>query len=389
MGLPWCSSPANQTTINQAVIPATPPVVLALTNTSEPTNTPIPTIAFTPTLPAATGTPKPEPSATAGPVAVPVLGGADKVAFIASNEVWLMNLDGSELKVLTNDKAPKSNLQWIPGTNQLVFISLTNVNTVDADTGKFDTLLTIPFATSLDEFRLSPDGKQVAISLNHEMYIVPFDPAKLKSVRGKEALIAMKGCLSFTANTLTTIKLKEFRWSKDSKMAAWLFQGAGPTGKYVDLIRTTNISSCDPTRLSTLDEFPGTRFTPEGYGSNPVLSDFDWDGNFLFLMNTSDRNNGWGYLYTYSTELHKGTEENPIASTKSRCCYRDATWSPDGSYVFFAFQSKDNPKSPQQFFYVPANSFRAGVELKPIPMPADFFTDPKEGPQPALHIPNP
>ena len=38
-------------------------------------------------------------------------------------------------EVLTSDKAPKTTLQWIPGTNSLVFISGTNVNTVNADTG--------------------------------------------------------------------------------------------------------------------------------------------------------------------------------------------------------------------------------------------------------------
>jgi Tol biopolymer transport system component len=31
------------------------------------------------------------------------LGSADKIAFVANNEIWLMNVDGSELSQLTTD----------------------------------------------------------------------------------------------------------------------------------------------------------------------------------------------------------------------------------------------------------------------------------------------
>lgn len=383
---PWCYSATIST-------PPTPQMALVLTAPPAPTSTDKPTVQPAPTLTLTTEPPTVTPTETAtetpSPTTIPVaptLGGADKVAFIASNEVWLMNIDGSDLRVLTSDKAPKSNLQWIPTTNQLVFISGTNVNTVDADTGKFDTIAAFPFAKLLEEFRLSPDGKQVAISLNREMYIVPFDLAKLKEVRGKDGLIAMKGCLSYTGTSLAAIHLKKFRWGLDGKTVAWLFEGVGANGNPVDLIRITNISSCDPKKLSTQDEFPGTRFNPEGYGNNSVLPSFDWDGSYLFLMNTFDRNNGWGFLYTYSSELHKGTQENPIAASKSRCCYRDARWSPDGTYIFFAFTNKDKLDSPQQFYYVPVGLIRTGADLTPIPMPEGFFTNPKEAPQPALHI---
>jgi len=385
---PWCPGPAvaGNNPPNQAAViivtetPAPVPATTEPTQTSEPTAEP--TTSPAPVTETPTGeAPTTGPSIPAGP---PVLGGADKVAFIAQNEVWLMNLDGSDLKALTNDKQPKRNLQWIPTTNRLTFISGTNVNTVDADTQVFDTILSFPFAKLLEEFRISPDGKQVAISLNREMYIVPFDIAKLKSARGREGLIAMNGCLKYTGSTQAAIHLKEFRWGSDGKTVAWLFEGTGPDGKPNDLIRIVDISTCNPQKLFPADEFPGTRFVPEGYGTRAVLSDFDWDGHFVFLMNTSNRNN-WGYLYTYTGELRRGTQENPIASSKSRCCYRDARWSPDGSYIFFAFSNKDNPGSPIELYYVPVGSFRSGGDFKPIPLPADFFKDPREAPQPALH----
>lgn len=381
---PWCPG----STISWPFSAPPQPVAITLTDTPAPTVTtePIvptsPTVQASPTLPPTSEPLTAAPSASAVPVATASPGGADKVAFIAANEVWLMNIDGSDLHVLTNDKAPKTSLQWIPTTNSLVFISGTNVNTINADTGQFDTIASFRYAAFLDVFRISPDGKQVAISLNREMYIVPFDLAKLKAARGKDGLIAMKGCLSYTGNTDAAIHLRKFRWSNDGKTAAWLFQG----GEGSDLIRVEDISSCNPNRLIKLDEFPGTRFNPEGFVKNPILPDFDWDGEFLFLMNTFDSNNGWGFLYSYSRELHKGSLENPIASTKSRCCYRDARWSPDGSYVFFAYINKDIPNAPMQFYYIPFSAIRNGTDPTPIPVPLQFLIDPKEAPQPALHV---
>jgi serine/threonine-protein kinase len=382
--LPWCSAApvVEAPTATQEVVavptdtalpkPTDAPITLDLASpTTSPTDLP-PT--ETPAAPTET------PPAKAG-----AIGGADKVAFVANSEVWVMNIDGSDLKVLTNDKNPKSDLQWIPGTNTIAFISGTNVNTVDADEGRVDTIASFPFATFLDVFRISPDAKQVAISLNREMYIVPFDIATLKTVRGRDGLVDMKGCLSYVGNTQAAIHLREFRWGKDGKTVAWMFEGTNASGKPNDLIRIVDISTCNAQKLTKLDEFPGTRFTPEGYETNPIMPDFDWDGKYLFLFNTLNRNNGWGFLYTYDHDVRKGYAENPIASSRSHCCYRDARWSPDGMYIFFAFQNKDKADSPTQFYYVPISSIRAGAELTPIPLPEDFFKNAKEAPQPALH----
>ena len=384
---PWC---AGSTISWPFSVPPTQVVAVIMTDTPVPPP-PATDIPATVALPTNTATQSPTktpaiPTETSAPaVAASIIGGADKVAFVANNEIWVMNIDGSKLKVLTNDNVPKTDSQWIPGTNTLVFISGTNVNMIDADTGRFDTIASFPNATFLEVFRISPDGKQVAISLNREMYIVPFDLAKLKAARGRDGLIAMKGCINSTGSTEAAIHLKEFRWSADGKTAAWLFEGVGDSGKATDIIRIEDISRCDPQKIIKLDEFPGTRFTPEGYAGVPVLPDFDWDGGNLFLFNTSNRNNGWGFLYMYDHDLHKGYSENPIATSNAHCCYRDARWSPDGNYIFFAFQNKDVPDSPTQFYYVPFSSIRAGANLTPIPLPEGFFKNPKEAPQPALH----
>jgi Tol biopolymer transport system component len=381
---PWCAGSA-----------IAPPTEVAAEMTDTPMPPPATDIPVVVASPAITATQSPTKEASATPTltaTVPAsksIGGADKIAFVANNEIWVMNIDGSNLHVLTDDKNPKTDLQWIPGTDIVVYISGTNVNTVDDATGRLDTIASFLVAPYLEVFRISPDGKLVAISLNREMYIVPFDIAKLKAVRGRDGLIAMKPCIKYMGNTPAAVHLKEFRWGKDSKTAAMLFEGVGATGGVADQISMVDISACNPEKIIRLDTFPATRFTPEGYGSNPVLPDFDWDGTLLFLLNTFHRNNGWGFLYTYNTDLHKGSQENPITAAKSHCCYRDARWSPDGTYIFFAFQNKDISDAPTQFYYIPAGAIRAGTELKPISLPEGFLKNPKEAPQPALHSPKP
>jgi len=349
--------------------PTTAPTEVPATATTAPTEAP------TVTLAPPTETPLPARS---------VIGGADQLALIANNEVWTVNLDGSELTQLTNDGLPKTDLQWIPGTRTLVYISLTNVKTVEADTKVADTIVSFPAAKLLESFRLSPDGKQVAISLNNEIYVVPFDREKLKAARGKTQLIAMKGCVTYTGNTQAAVPLEEFRWSPDSKIAAWSLS-VNMNGKPTDVIRLVDISSCDPNRMPKLDEFPGTRFTPEGFGTNGDIPDFDWDGETLLVFNTYQRNDGWGFLYTYNREIRQGEQVNPIVAARSRCCYRDARWSPDRTYLIFAFQSKDVLGSEAKVYLIPANAMNTGIEFQPIPLPEGFFKNPKEAPQFALH----
>ena len=363
----------------------TAPPTIANTITPPTTDTPTrpPELTATPTQPtSATETPTPNAPA------IHAVGGADMVAFIANNEVWLMNIDGSNLRQLTKDKAAKTALQWMPDGKTLVFISGKNINTVDTETDIFDTIMSFPPAKSLDAFRVSPDGKQVAISLNRQMFIVPLDLTALKAIYGRDGLAKMKGCLSYTGNTPAAVAVKTFRWSFDGKLISWLYAGTNSNGGPADLIHLVDISACDPAKIKLLDEFPGTRFTPKGYVSVPTINDFDWDGHSLFLLNSSERNSGWGDLYVYNSEIRQANMEvNPI---NGKCCYRDARWSPDGSYIFIAFQDMFQPDSTTQFYYIPYGSLGTGAEIPaPIAMPADFFKNPREAPQPALHFAQP
>ncbi|MGE5375142.1 MAG: hypothetical protein ACM3XO_08795, partial [Bacteroidota bacterium] len=115
---------------------------------------------------------------------------------------------------------------------------------------------------------------------------------------------------------------------------------------------------------------------------NREMPDFDWDGYDLFLFNTSRRNNGWGELYMYNWKTHKPNVINPV---EGKCCYRDARWSSDGSYLIFAYQDLTlGGAAPTVLYYVPSGQLGTGTTFQPLPIDPGFFKNPKEAPQPAL-----
>ncbi|MGC1375788.1 MAG: protein kinase [Anaerolineales bacterium] len=368
--------------------------------TGTPSSAPILAVApsLTPELPTAASIPAtptvtslPTSTASPAPTETPALqggaiGGVDKVAFVANRDIWIMNIDGSELRKIQTDPAVKTDLQWIPGTSdELVYISGKNVYIVNTLTGNPELLTTFPSAKAFDAFRISPDGKKVAISLNQKIYVVSFDRNALSNVRSSTDLLAMNPCISYSGKTLTANKVKEFRWGNDPDTVAWLFTGVDNSNKPADLIDILGgIKSCDSNGVSRKDEFPATRFTPEDYGNDGILPDFDWNGKEAFIFNTLKRNAGWGYLYTYDPVLGVGTKLDVFGN--NRCCYRDARINPDGAYVFFAFQDElIAPQVVTKLYYIPIGQIGVS-DFKPFPLPDDFFKDGKEGPQIALHF---
>jgi serine/threonine-protein kinase len=309
---------------------------------------------------------------------IPVRGGADKIAFVANSDIWLANLDGSELTQLTNDGGAKNDLQWLPDGETLIYISGLTVRSYNVETGVLDIVTNFPSASSLNAFRVSQDGTQVMIAVNNEIFVVPFDIETMKGVSKKSDLLALDHCIIPEGRTKSALVVKEARWATDDKLVAWLYKG--PTG--TDLVSILNIQDCTPATIDILDTFPANRFDPPGFQGGLML-DFDWDGANNFIFHTARRNNGWGELHIYNWETHRPTlTVNPI---EKRCCYRDARWSPDGSYLLFAFQDEGLADAAQTLlYYVPFGNIVAGATLTPISLPEGFFSNPREAPQPAL-----
>lgn len=350
-----------------------------VTETSEPTSGATEAVI----LPAETATEAP-PAATdtAVPPSALVLGSADKIAVVANNEIWLMNIDGTDPQVLTNDGGTKSDLQFLD-SETLLFISGRTIKYLNINTGAVDILTSFPSASSLNAFRVSHDGTQVMIALNNEIFVVPFDFEEMKNVNRKSHLLALDFCIQPEGRTRSALVVREALWSADDKLVAWLFKGvdAGNSSLQAEQVSILDITACTPASIDQLDNFPALRFPVEGY-QNRLMPDLDWDGHDLFVFNTDRRNSGWGELYVYDWVLHKSYHINPI---EGACCYRDARWSPDGLYLLFAFQDiRLGAEAPNLLYYVPYGEIGTGTSFTPLPL-ENVFTNPREAPQPALH----
>lgn len=361
--------------------PPAPPMITATPIASTTPEMPTPTLASgTPALTPVDITDVPVQTIIPTPV---VIGGADRVAFVRDNNIWLMNIDGNALRQLTDTLNPKQNLQWLAETDQLIYLVDGLVKMLDTKTGTPSTLFALT-NEELSDFRVSPDGQHVAIAFENEMFVGSFSENRYRQLTTKSELFEESHCLTSEENPLTDSAIKEFRWSSDGQRLAWLEEVPDPAT--LDGIRQTiklyDINTCTLSSSTLLDEFPSASMDLDYYAKDPIIPSFDWDGDNLFVFNTRATADGWGDLYIYNTETHTGSTLNPIGG---RCCYRDARWSPDGLYLFFAFQNNDGKEQAStQFYYVPVSSIGTGQEFTPVVLP-DFFIVSGEAPQPALH----
>ncbi len=355
---------ASTPTQTEVAIQSSPTLpVLPVTDTPGVTNTPI-----------ASDTPVPIPTSTVP--GLPSIGGADLIAFLSGNDVLTMHVDGTELQQLTNDGAEKHDLQWSPEGQSLFYISGKCIQTVTVPEGAVTTVTCFTAADYLDAFEISPDGSQVAISLNRVLYVVPFNLAKLSKARTWVQLKDMGGCFTY-GNLSNQAPSKNVRWSNDGKQIA--IDSLSPiAGIRADLILVFDISTCNSVSPQWLDNFPGARFTMIGYNENPVIPSFDWDGQSLFLLNSIYRYQ-FGYLYVYNTETKRAAD--PLDPLDTSCCYSDARWSPDGTYVLFAYQAIGEST---QLYYIPFGNIGTGAKYTPFDLPADILSKPGDHPDAAL-----
>lgn len=343
---------------------AVPVVVLDTPTTVPPSETPSPTAE--PTL-----TPTPEPSG-------PVIGGADMIAYLNGGDIWVAFLDGSELRQITQDGTQKSSLQWTPDGKGLTYIAGKCVQHVDLESAQTETIICFNYIDSLKSFDISPDGTRVALTLDNQMYIVPFDLDGLRGATTRGALADLATCKDFAPflrNFVTQV-----RWSSDSNtIAAKLIANLG-NGRQGDIVQLFRVDDCIPNPRA-LDNFPPPRFDLPGYDKSPVIQNFTWDGVFLFALNTIVRNDGFGDLFVYNTELKKAYPViNPVEDV---CCYRDPQFSPDGTHLLFAFQNYlSGSNSTTQLYYIPYGSVGSNAKYEPLPLPE--ITNPREKPLPVL-----
>ncbi|MEN6410424.1 MAG: protein kinase, partial [Anaerolineaceae bacterium] len=335
-----------------------------------------------PAKPAPTSTPEPLPTATQAPPPTeipaviptvptpPVIGGADQIAFVLRSDIWIANVDGSAAHQITTDGTAKKYLRWLPDGEGLSFISgkciqITNLN------GGVATVTCFNNSSYLDSFEVSPDGKQVALSVDRQLYLLPFDLDRLAQADTHSKLTAMANCAEFAPyqrNAATSA-----RWSKDGSLLAAVTLGVLKSGKRGDVVQVFAVDQCIANPMVQV-QFPEPHFTFGEYARTPTFSGFTWDGEMLFVMSGITRNDGFGDLHFFNRETYKAT--TPVDPVNGVCCYRDPTFSPDGKYLLFAFQVITvGSDSQTQIFYIPFGTIGTGAKYTPLPLPG--YTDPR------------
>lgn len=388
-GLVWMigrsngGSPASQAQISTqtfqaaALNPTEPEATIAPTETEPvvaiaPSETPTLEPTLTPTL---------EPTATVTPTLVasaPVIGGSDKVAYLDGNNIWMADLDGNNRIQLTTDGAEKWDLQWSSDGNSIYYITGKCVQAVNIETTAVDNINCFNFIDAFKAFRISSTSEQVAIGIDNQLYVVPFDLEKLRLIRKRSELADMATCKEFAP--FEKILAEGAQWSSDDQLLSILLLANLGSGKQGNIIQIFDISQCvaNPRKLNT---FPGATFTLENYDKNANIQNFGFDGLSTYVLNNDVRNGGFGDLYAYNADLSKSYPKiNPI---DGRCCYRDAQFSPDGSYIIFAYQDfLQGASSTTKLYLVPYGSIGTGAQFTPLPLPD--IVNAKEKPQPIL-----
>jgi Tol biopolymer transport system component len=328
------------------------------------TSSPAPTLTDVPT---ATATLIQETSTV-----VPPLGNIDKIALLSGNDLYLMNSDGTELTLVRTDNTPKSGLHWI-NDGRLIYMARNCAYMLDSKTNQTQEIVCFDADEVLEGFRVSSDGKLAAISIQRTLNILPFDLNALKDVTTRFSLDDFTGSCFYNQ-----YPFREVIWSKDdTQLAARVIDTKLVDSDQIFLLNV-NISNCATEGPVRMDRIPGSHINFEKDSSNRVAS-YDWDGSHLFLLNNSIRNDGFGNLYLYDSATKESVKLNPI---KGECCYRDARWSADGKYIFFAFQKSDS--SLIDLYYISLEDVQNGKSFTPIELPGEFFPTPRDKPQPAL-----
>jgi eukaryotic-like serine/threonine-protein kinase len=156
--------PINTPLLTFAILSSTPTPVIKQTPTA--TYSPIPTI---------TDTQEPSPTRTPTPYPTP-MGGASQIAFASNRsgavEIWKMNLDGSNLEMITNIPEGVCQPKWSPDGLRIIFISPCKRNMIsypgaslfisNADGSGLTPLPSVPGGDYDPSW--SPDGSQIAFT---------------------------------------------------------------------------------------------------------------------------------------------------------------------------------------------------------------------------------
>ncbi len=309
------------------------------------------------------------------------LGQADKLAFLRASEIWASNLDGSDLLQLTSDAQPKSNLHWTPDGQSVIYTSGSCINLVGLQTREVLSLTCFAGVPAINAFDLSPDGQHVALGLDQtNLYLLSYAQLfKLPQASQPANLQSLASCASFAPYNTGDV-LKSVSWSLVENHLAMLLSTL-VDGVPRDEVSVLDFTQCAP-EPTTIKAILPTHFlfTLRDYFDHPEITSLTLNNTGQLVLNGTS-NAGFGDLQLYN--LAQG-QSQPLAPN-GECCYRDAHWSPDGTYLFYAYQSE--PGAEVNLFYIPAARLgEPPSAMASLALPAGFLEGSQDSIQPALRL---
>ncbi len=307
-------------------------------------------------------------------------GQADKLAFVNSSDIYVSNLNGSELDRLTNDGAPKSNLHWSPDGQSVIYTSEGCINLVGLQTHQLVTVTCFTGVSSIDALDISKDGQQVALGLSGtRLYLLPYDQLfNLQKSSRLEDIASLTAC-SYYAPYNTGSTIKSVLWSLTNSRLAMLLSTL-VDGIYRDEVKVLDFSLCTAAPQPVNEILPTYfLFSLRGYFNHPEITGLSLKGNDQLVLSGYVNQDGFGDMYLYNLDQDQSRELSPNGS----CCYRDAHWSPDGTYLFYSYQPETGGEV--KLFYIPASKLtQTAGNLTALALPADFLSAAQASLQPAL-----
>ncbi|MFZ2097045.1 MAG: protein kinase [Anaerolineales bacterium] len=309
-----------------------------------------------------------------------VLGQADKLAFLKSSDIWTSNLDGSDLIQLTTDGNEKSNLHWSPDGQSVVYTSSNCIKLVGLLTRQAITLTCFSGISSINAFDISADGQNAAIGLaQSDLYLLPYTQLfSLGQASLPSELFSHAQC-PYYAPYQTGDMIKAVNWSSSDGHLAVLHSKL-VQGTYRDEVSILDFSQCTASPRLVEEILPTYfLFTFRGYYDHPEISSLSWNGNRQLLLGGYITSQGFGDLQLYNLDKDQGQEIAPNGS----CCYRDVHWSPDGTYLFYAFQPESG--GDISLYYTPtAELNQSGSAMASLTLPEGFLSGDLASFQPTL-----
>ena len=310
----------------------------------------------------------------------PVLGMADKLAFLKSGNIWTTDLDGSDLAQLTSDGTEKSNLKWSPDGQSVIYTEANCIKLVGLLNKQVITITCFSNLSSIDAFDISSDGKNAAIGLaGSDLYLLPYSTLfNLGQSSLPSALTSQSQC-SYFAPYKNSDRLKAIHWASGDNQLA-ILSSKLVQGSFRDEVNILDFSQCNP-HPSVVDKITPTDFLftfPEYY-DHPEISSLSWNGNQQLLLSGMNTDHGFGNLQLYNLASNNSQEVTP----NGLCCYRDVHWSPDGTYLFYAFQPESG--GDISLYYAPSDDLsQSDAAMVSLSLPAGFLSGNLASLQPAL-----